>query len=212
LFGTQFAKRLAVQCDSHEHKSTGCFKEIAMLVLTRKANQQLLIGNDIVITVVKVRGNTIRLGIEAPRDVRVVRSELDAKPETKTAADASPEASVLISGAIVADAVLELNSDRTDTVDSAPVDAKLTAKRTTLKAFANSKFKRAPQATRDVEDSPLCHAAHAPHSTLKNNSISSKTGCHSLHQRAPLNQRTALTSVAPLVNVPLSSLALVSRS
>jgi carbon storage regulator CsrA len=53
--------------------------EIAMLVLTRKPNQQLHIGNDIVITVVKVRGNTIRLGIEAPKDVRVIRSELEPK-------------------------------------------------------------------------------------------------------------------------------------
>jgi carbon storage regulator CsrA len=60
-------------------------KEIAMLVLTRKTNQQIRIGNDIVITVVKVRGNTIRLGIEAPQDVRVLRSELDARIEADAA-------------------------------------------------------------------------------------------------------------------------------
>lgn len=51
-----------------------------MLVLTRKPNQQLQIGDGIVITVVKIRGNTIRLGIEAPKDVRILRSELE--PET----------------------------------------------------------------------------------------------------------------------------------
>lgn len=50
-----------------------------MLVLTRKPTQQLRIGDDIVITVVKVRGNTIRLGIEAPKDVRVIRAEIEAK-------------------------------------------------------------------------------------------------------------------------------------
>jgi len=48
-----------------------------MLVLTRKLDEQILIGNDIKITLIRVRGNTVRLGIEAPRDVRVVRSELN---------------------------------------------------------------------------------------------------------------------------------------
>ena len=57
----------------------GSYKEIAMLVLTRKPNQQLQIGEGIVITVVRVRGNTIRLGIEAPKDVRIIRSELESK-------------------------------------------------------------------------------------------------------------------------------------
>ena len=47
-----------------------------MLVLTRKANEQILIGDDITITLVRVRGNCVRLGIEAPREVRVVRGEL----------------------------------------------------------------------------------------------------------------------------------------
>jgi carbon storage regulator CsrA len=47
-----------------------------MLVLTRKANEQILIGDDIKITLVRVRGNSVRIGIEAPREVRVVRGEL----------------------------------------------------------------------------------------------------------------------------------------
>ncbi|MCM2371797.1 carbon storage regulator CsrA [Aporhodopirellula aestuarii] len=47
-----------------------------MLVLTRKLNEQIKIGNDITITVIKLRNNQIRLGIEAPRDVRVLRAEL----------------------------------------------------------------------------------------------------------------------------------------
>ena len=50
-----------------------------MLVLSRKPNQKINIGSEITITVVKVRGNVIRLGIEAPRDIRVVRSELELK-------------------------------------------------------------------------------------------------------------------------------------
>ncbi len=47
-----------------------------MLVLTRKPNQQIRIGDSITISIVKVKGNTIRLGIEAPKDVRVMRSEV----------------------------------------------------------------------------------------------------------------------------------------
>ncbi len=50
-----------------------------MLVLSRKPNQKINIGSEITITVVKVRGNVIQLGIDAPRDIRVVRSELKLK-------------------------------------------------------------------------------------------------------------------------------------
>lgn len=49
-----------------------------MLVLSRKVDEQILIGDDIKITVVKIRNNQIRLGISAPRDVRVLRGELAA--------------------------------------------------------------------------------------------------------------------------------------
>lgn len=47
-----------------------------MLVLTRKTDEQILIGNDIKITLIRVRGNSVRIGIDAPREVRVVRGEL----------------------------------------------------------------------------------------------------------------------------------------
>lgn len=47
-----------------------------MLVLSRKQNQEIIIGDDIKITVLKVRGNLVRIGIEAPKEVRVVRGEL----------------------------------------------------------------------------------------------------------------------------------------
>lgn len=48
-----------------------------MLVLTRKTDEQIVIGDDIRITLVRVRGNSVRIGIDAPRDVRVVRGELE---------------------------------------------------------------------------------------------------------------------------------------
>lgn len=47
-----------------------------MLVLARKKNEQICIGDGVVITVVDIRGDKVRLGIEAPRDVPVHRSEV----------------------------------------------------------------------------------------------------------------------------------------
>lgn len=52
-----------------------------MLVLTRKVQQQVVIGDQIRITIVRIKGNTVRLGIEAPRAMRVVRAELAGKSE-----------------------------------------------------------------------------------------------------------------------------------
>ena len=54
-----------------------------MLVLTRKTDEEILIGDDIKITLVRVKGNTVRLGIDAPREIRVVRGELQACEEPK---------------------------------------------------------------------------------------------------------------------------------
>ena len=47
-----------------------------MLVLSRKKNESSVINEDIVITVVEVRGDKVRLGIQAPREVPVHRSEV----------------------------------------------------------------------------------------------------------------------------------------
>jgi carbon storage regulator CsrA len=49
-----------------------------MLVLSRKPNEEILIGENIKITVLKVKGNTVRIGIEAPQSVKVKRGELPA--------------------------------------------------------------------------------------------------------------------------------------
>jgi len=48
-----------------------------MLVLSRKEAQRIRLGDDIVITVVRVSGDKVRLGIEAPRDMLVLRDELE---------------------------------------------------------------------------------------------------------------------------------------
>ena len=47
-----------------------------MLVLTRKLMEKLFIGDDICVTVVRLEGGQVRLGIEAPREISVVRAEL----------------------------------------------------------------------------------------------------------------------------------------
>lgn len=47
-----------------------------MLVLSRKKNESIVIGSDITIVIVEIRGDKVRLGIEAPKDVSVHRREV----------------------------------------------------------------------------------------------------------------------------------------
>lgn len=47
-----------------------------MLVLTRKQNEGILIGNDIVVSVINIEGDKVRLGIDAPKNIKVIREEL----------------------------------------------------------------------------------------------------------------------------------------
>jgi carbon storage regulator len=54
-----------------------------MLVLARRRNEGIVIGDGITVTVVELRGNQVRLGIEAPKQVRVLREEL-AEAEVET--------------------------------------------------------------------------------------------------------------------------------
>jgi len=49
-----------------------------MLVLSRKQNERIRVGDSVVVTVVRVSGDKVRIGIEAPPDVRVLRDELEA--------------------------------------------------------------------------------------------------------------------------------------
>ncbi len=65
-----------------------------MLVLTRQANQSIMIGHDVVVTVLEVRGDQVRLGVRAPRAIPVHREEVYAAIEkaNKEAASPSPQA------------------------------------------------------------------------------------------------------------------------
>jgi carbon storage regulator len=51
-------------------------REDTVLVLTRRANQSIMIGHEIVVTVLEVRGDQVRLGIKAPRSIDVHREEI----------------------------------------------------------------------------------------------------------------------------------------
>ena len=75
-----------------------------MLVLTRKLNQSLRIGDDIIITVVSVQGDQVRLGITAPRDVQVLRQEL-----YEEVSEASAQAARATTTLNVADLLSQLN-------------------------------------------------------------------------------------------------------
>lgn len=50
-----------------------------MLVLSRKKNEQVMVGDDVVITIVEIRGDKVRLGIEAPTEIPVHRREIWAQ-------------------------------------------------------------------------------------------------------------------------------------
>ncbi|GAA0483558.1 carbon storage regulator [Paractinoplanes deccanensis] len=61
-----------------------------MLVLTRRAGESVMIGDDVIITVLEARGDVIRLGIQAPRDVQVHREEVYRELRAANQAAASP--------------------------------------------------------------------------------------------------------------------------
>ena len=58
-----------------------------MLVLTRRPGEKVVIGDGITVTVVEVRGNRVRVGIEAPGQVRILRGELACRQGEPAACD-----------------------------------------------------------------------------------------------------------------------------
>jgi carbon storage regulator len=59
-----------------------------MLILTRRVQEALIINDNVTITVLSVKGNQVRLGIDAPRDVEVHREEIYHRVKANKAADA----------------------------------------------------------------------------------------------------------------------------
>ncbi len=61
-----------------------------MLVLSRKESQRIRLGDQIVITIVKISGDKVRVGIEAPSNVLVLRDELETRTPATPAATTAP--------------------------------------------------------------------------------------------------------------------------
>ncbi|MDR2663859.1 MAG: carbon storage regulator CsrA [Treponema sp.] len=63
-----------------------------MLILSRKINERIMIGEDISVSIIEIRGDQVRIGVDAPKTVKVFRQEVfDAiKAENKAAAESPP--------------------------------------------------------------------------------------------------------------------------
>jgi carbon storage regulator len=63
-----------------------------VLIITRRAGERIMVGDDIVVEVMEMVGNSVRIGISAPRSVPVYREEIYAavRDENRAAADAGP--------------------------------------------------------------------------------------------------------------------------
>ena len=92
--GTGSAVHRALSCVNGRFKAfnTRLYdnRETPMLVLSRKLGEKIVIGDNIVITVVKIDRNQIRIGIEAPHDVPVYREEIAPQRTGKVAFEEVP--------------------------------------------------------------------------------------------------------------------------
>ncbi|RLS55538.1 MAG: carbon storage regulator [Planctomycetota bacterium] len=73
-----------------------------MLVLTRKKSEMIRIGDNIVIKVISTGNGKVKIGIEAPNDVRVVRAELCEQPQTRVIPTQSLRDRVLARRSVIA--------------------------------------------------------------------------------------------------------------
>jgi len=69
-----------------------------MLVLSRKENQRIRLGNDITITIVRVAGDQVRLGIDAPKTIPIVREELNPRDCDADALGSGPRGAIASTG------------------------------------------------------------------------------------------------------------------
>src|SRR5262245_22479063 len=70
---------IAGHCSIQSYTARSIYTEVVMLVLSRKESQRIRLGDSIVITIVKISGDKVRVGIEAPSNVLVLRDELEPR-------------------------------------------------------------------------------------------------------------------------------------
>ncbi len=61
-----------------------------MLILTRRVGETLMVGDEVTVTVLGVKGNQVRLGVNAPKEVAVHREEIYLRIQNEKAADGEP--------------------------------------------------------------------------------------------------------------------------
>lgn len=68
-----------------------------MLILSRKINEKIMIGEDVSVSIIEIRGDQVRLGVDAPKTVKVFRQEVfdSIRAENKAAAESAPALSTL---------------------------------------------------------------------------------------------------------------------
>jgi carbon storage regulator len=71
-----------------------------VLVLTRKSNQSIMIGDDIEVSVLSIMGEKVRIGIQAPRDIPVFRREVYLEIQNERAAEGSDSFRDEVEGAL----------------------------------------------------------------------------------------------------------------
>ena len=85
-----------------------------MLVLSRKVGERIWIGNEICVTVVRLTSGGVRLGIEAPAELPVIREELKVRQAESQAAESKAQVEIVISEAALAKLQLPPASDHSE--------------------------------------------------------------------------------------------------
>lgn len=62
-----------------------------MLILTRKTGEKVMIGDDVELTVLGIKGNQVRVGVDAPKEISVHREEVYLRIQNEKQAESSPE-------------------------------------------------------------------------------------------------------------------------
>ncbi|MFN7735470.1 MAG: carbon storage regulator [Pirellula sp.] len=62
-----------------------------MLILSRRESERVYLGDDIVLTIVRVNGDKVRIGVEAPSNVKILRTELEIATNKSDVVDGTPE-------------------------------------------------------------------------------------------------------------------------